>query len=234
MITGVELKQISLFSGLPDSERASLAARAADVRLRADEWFLLEGQTPAFFGLLEGHVGVFKSIAGRDQHIHDYVPGDYFGEVPLLLGSPAIASLRATEASRVMRLDGADFHDLITHCRVLSGEILKTMAKRVGLLQQLSIETPTSAATVIGHRLDVACHDLRDFLSRNRVGFTWLDLDDQHCIERLVEDDLLPRERATPPITASALGASALPLVVLTDGRRLEAPSLRELANALG
>src|SRR4051812_49100640 len=124
MITGDLLKQIPLFAGLPDNERSSLAARAADVKLRRDEWFLLEGQTPAFFALLEGRVAVYKSIAGRDQHVTDYFPGDYFGEVPLLLGSPAIASLRADEASRVVRLTSADFHDLVTHCKTLNAEIL--------------------------------------------------------------------------------------------------------------
>jgi hypothetical protein len=54
MITGELLTQIPLFAGLPQSERESLAARAADVRLRAGEWLLMEGQAPAFFALLEG------------------------------------------------------------------------------------------------------------------------------------------------------------------------------------
>ena len=233
MITGELVRKIPLFAGLPDNETASLAARAADVRLHSDEWLLLEGQTPSFFGLLEGKISVYKAIAGRDQHVYDYAPGDYFGEVPLLLGSPAIASLRASEPSRVMRLDAADFHDLITHCRVLNAEIMKTMAKRVGMLQQLSVDTPTSLATLIGHRGDVFCHDLRDFLSRNHIGYTWLDLDDARCVDELVDRQLITREQVGSTITASTFGALALPLVVLADDRRLEAPSFRVLAAAL-
>ena len=233
MITGELVKQIPLFAKLPDTETASLAARAADVRLHRDEWLLLEGQAPSFFGLLEGKVAVFKSIAGRDQHVYDYGPGDYFGEVPLLLGSPAIASLQATEPSRVMRFDAADFHDLITHCRVLNAEVMKTMAQRVGMLQQLSVDTPTSSATVIGNRADVLCHDLRDFLSRNHVGFRWIDLDAHDCLQDLIDLNLLKPEQVGGAITPEMLGVSVLPLVVLADGRRLEAPSFRELANAL-
>jgi hypothetical protein len=53
MITADLLSRISLFAPLPESERASLAARAADVRVGADEYLLIEGQTAAFFGLLE-------------------------------------------------------------------------------------------------------------------------------------------------------------------------------------
>jgi len=226
MITGELLTRIPLFAGLPDTERASLAARAADVRVRGDEWLLLEGQAPAFFALLEGQLDVFKSVAGRDQRILTYHPGDYFGEVPLLLGSPAIASIRATEPSRVARLDAADFHELITHCRVLNGEILKTMADRVGRLQRLAIESQPAAATVIGHHLDLASHNLRDFLARNRVAFSWLDVEDPAFGDRLRSDSSLP--------AADDLGGMTLPVVVLADGRRLEAPSTREAANAVG
>ena len=233
MITGELVKQIPLFAALPDNETASIAARAADVHVRRDEWLLLEGQTPAFFGLLEGKIAVFKSMAGRDQHVYDYGVGDYFGEVPLLLGSPAIAGLRAMEPSRVMRLDANDFHDLITHCRVLNAEIMKTMAKRVGMLQQLSVETPTSLVTLIGHHSDSACHDLRDFLSRNHVGFTWLDLDNPECVVQSIERSLLAPEFAGSSIAPSDLGAEMFPLLIFPDGRRLECPSFRELANAL-
>jgi thioredoxin reductase (NADPH) len=233
MITGELLKQIPLFAKLPDSERASLAARAADVRLQANEWLVMEGQTPAFFALLEGHLSVIKSIAGHDHQLSSYSPGEYSGEVPLLLGSPAIASLRATEPSRVIRFAPDDFLDLISHCRVLNGEIMKTMATRVARLQQLIIDTPTSAVKVIGSRLDLACHDIRDFLSRNHVGFSWMDLDEPSCVDDLVAEGLLDAA-SHDAITPESLGASALPLVVVDGKRRLEAPTLRELADAVG
>ena len=226
MITGDLLTRIPLFAGLPDNERASLAARAADVRIRSDEWLILEGQAPAFFALLEGQLAVFKMVAGQDRRIHTYDPGEYFGEVPLLLGSPAIASLRATEPSRLARLDAADFQELISHCRVLNAEIFKTMSHRVGRLQQLAIESTQPAATVVGHRLDLACHNMRDFLARNRVIFTWLDLDDPECLERISGDPSLP--------TPADLKQMALPVVVLPNGGRLEGPSVREAADAIG
>jgi thioredoxin reductase (NADPH) len=86
---------------------------------------------------------------------------------------------------------------------------------------------------LIGRRDDVHCHELRDFLSRNHIGYRWLDLDDRACVEHLVADNLVSREHAASVITERELGASALPLVVLENGRRLEAPSFRELADAL-
>lgn len=233
MITGDLLKQIPLFAKLPETERASLAARAADVRLHTNEWLVVEGQTPAFFALLEGNIAVIKSIAGHDHQLSSYGPGDYTGEVPLLLGSPAIASLKATVPSRVMRFRSDDFLDLISHCRVLNGEIMKTMASRVQRLQRLVIDTPTSSVKVVGHRLDIACHDLRDFLSRNRVGFSWMDLDDADCVDDLISDGILAAEHRNN-ITPESLGVSTLPFVILEDTKRLEAPTFRELADAVG
>ena len=230
MITAESLTIIPLFAKIPHDERASLAARAADVRLRQDEWLISEGQTAGFYGLLEGKLSVVKAIGGQERELVQYGPGDYFGEVPLLLGSPAVASVRALEPSRVMRLDAADFHDLITHCRVLNGEIMKTMARRVGRIQEVVAESSTAVATVIGHRQDAGCLELREFLARNHVHFAWRDLGDRDGIDRLVWDGLLGTADDAP----RTFGDVAMPLVILADGRRLEAPSLREVADAVG
>ena len=123
MITADLLAHIQLFAQIPDSERATLASRAADVRLQAGEYLLIEGQQPSFFGLLEGKIDVFKVMGGRDQRITTYGPGEYFGEVPLLLGAPSLASLVATEPARLMRLDKDDFLEMIAQCRVLSSVV---------------------------------------------------------------------------------------------------------------
>ena len=209
MITADLLARISLFAQLPESERASLAARAADVRVRTGDFLILEGQAPAFFGLLEGKLDLSKRIRGVDQRIRSYEPGDFFGEVPLLLGTSSLASLRATEPSRLLRLDRDDFLEMVSKCQVLSGEISRTMVERVRGLQQRTIEAPTAMATVIGHGTDPACYDLREFLSRNRIPFTW-------------------REE-----TNGSSGEFPRPAVILPNGRRLDAPSFREVAEAL-
>jgi thioredoxin reductase (NADPH) len=212
MIKPEDLKKITLFAPVPESELKSIAARAADVRLGAEEWLLMEGQAAAFFGLIEGRIDVFKNVGGRDLRIASYEPGDYFGEVPLMLGAPAIASLQAIGPARLMRLEPDDFHDLVTQCRILGGEISKTMMSRIGRIKHLTVETPRSLTTVIGHRSDAACYDLRDFLSRNRIPFTW-DGDGEG---------------------STSAGSPAPTALVLADGRRLEAPTLRAAADALG
>jgi thioredoxin reductase (NADPH) len=89
VITADLISRIALFARLPEEERASLAARAADITLRQGEWLVVEGQEPSFYGLIEGHVDVLKEVAGREERIFTYGPGDSFGELPLLLGAPS-------------------------------------------------------------------------------------------------------------------------------------------------
>lgn len=119
MITAETLLDIPLLAAVPDHERASIAARAADVRLATGEWLIQEGEAPSFFALLTGRLAVSKRAGDVEVALNTYVPGSYFGEVPLLLNSTSVASLRALEPSRVMRLDAPDFRELIVSCERL-------------------------------------------------------------------------------------------------------------------
>ena len=150
--------------------------------------------------------------------------------MPLLLGAPSIASVQATSPSRVVRFDAGDFHELVSHCRVLNGQIMKTMAERVEYLQRIATDEAPVTATLIGDRADPASHELRDFLARNRVACSWLSSDDA---------DLEARIRLIAPgaggeTQIKGLDLSKLPVVVLADGRVLVAPSNRQVAGCVG
>ena len=66
---------------------------------------------------------------GSERRINTYDAGEYFGELPLLLGAPALASLRALEPSRVARLDVTDFAELFSACEHFSSELTRTMQR---------------------------------------------------------------------------------------------------------
>ncbi len=218
MITIDLVAHVPLFSHLTRERQEQIADRAADVQVRSGDWLIQEGELPAFFVLLSGSLDVMKTLAGVEQVINRYTPGDFFGELPLLLGSTAVASLRARESSRVLRLEPPDFHTLILGTPELSHELLKTMARRVEHLQQLTVESTPASVQVIGYRWDPQCHDLRDFLARNHVAFTWLE--------------------PTDPSAQNALRASGVgnvcPVMVLQDGSILVTPSRRQAAEKLG
>ncbi|HVP87283.1 MAG TPA: FAD-dependent oxidoreductase [Casimicrobiaceae bacterium] len=220
MITPELLRGVPLFAEVPERKLEVIASRAADIRLRPNDWLIREGELPSFFIVLSGGIDVVKILGDDDRVINHFGVGEYAGEVPLLLFCPAIASLRATETSRVARFEAADFHELIASSPRLNTMLMRTMAERIGRVQDFySSVAPTAAATVIGHRYDVSCHQLRDFLTRNHVTFRWHDLRDREAREAL--GTMFEPE-------------GPFPVVILPGGTRLVAPSFREVAQALG
>jgi thioredoxin reductase (NADPH) len=218
MITGQQLRSVPLFAALPDDEAETLAARLADVRLREGDWLLHEGEQPSFFLLIEGSLEVRKVVHGTERRISAYSAGDYFGEVPLLLGSSAIVSLRALEPSRVAQLDQGDFASLFGSCKAFAGELTRTMTQRVTNLQKLAAEEAPASVAIVGHRYDIAGHQVRDFLARNRIAFKWLD----------------PTRAELSGGLEPPRPGDRFPVVILPGGERLVTPSLRELAEGVG
>jgi thioredoxin reductase (NADPH) len=219
VITPQDIASIPLFEPLSDDDRLLIASRAADIRLREGEWLIQEGEPASFFVLLAGELETVKRYFGVEQVILYSLPGTFFGEVPLLLGSAAVASLRASEPSRVMRLDPVDFHTLIAGQTDLSAEILRTMSRRLTGLQELGAQALPSMPRVIGRQSVPACHELRDFLFRNQVAFQWLDMEDP---------------AAVPRIPAEWRDASVCPVVLYPDGTTMIEPTDRQVADRLG
>ncbi len=219
MITAELLRSLRLFDDVPMHELHAIADRAADVDLRPGDWLISEGEEPAFFGLISGRLEVLKDLGGEQQRIKIYEQGDTFGEIPLLLDSPSVASLRALIPSRAFRLDATDFRTLILDCRELNARITAMMSNRIGDLQQVALAATKPEVTIVGRRLDLDCHDVRDFLLRNHITFVWLDPDDQYTADR---------------IPADLRDATTYPVLLLAGGARLVAPALRALADAVG
>ncbi len=115
MITVDAIRPVPLFAGLDEDLLRRIAARAADVRLRAGDWAAREGEAGAFYILLAGRMEITKTFAGRQKRLALREPGDYFGEVPLLLGAPFLANYRAVVPSHLVRVERTDLAGLL--CR---------------------------------------------------------------------------------------------------------------------
>ena len=218
MITPAELADIPLFAAVPHALRARIAARSADIHANAGEWISYEGDPPYFWTMLAGEVERVKTVAGAEVQATTFDPGEYFGEVPLMLGAESFAAIRALRPSRLMRTDAADFHLLLTESAEAAAIVAQSLSRRIAFISDAYAAENHTQATIVGDRLDFACHDVRDFLSRNQIAFEWLDPGDETDAEVI------------PP---AARGAQQYPLVLLNDGRVLAVPDSRALACAL-
>jgi thioredoxin reductase (NADPH) len=219
MIAPEELAEVPLFAAAPPPLRARLALRAAEVRVATGEWFTHEGDAPYLWTVLEGEVERIRVIDGKEVQLTTFDPGEYFGEVPIVMGTDAFASMRALRPSRLMRTDPADFQRLISESPDAAALVARTMVRRVQFIGEAFSATSPLRATIVGSRLDVACHGTRDFLSRNQIAFDWLDPND-------------PADASVIPEAARA--SEPGPVVLFSGGRVLHGPDNRELARALG
>jgi len=218
MIHADELKGLSIFECLTDAQRQRLAQMAADIRVQAGEWIIREGDPAYFFVLIEGAVDVIKAFGGTDRVVNTYPRGDFFGEVPILLGSPAIASLRAKEAARMVRLDKQQFKELIDMSQECSAVIMRTMTQRVTRLQEYIRDNNESRVLVVGSQYDTDCRDIRTFLSMNRIPYEWVDK--ERDPERV--PSCMPPDLSGPAVVVDRAFCVGQP------------PTVRKVAEALG
>jgi len=209
------LRGLELFADVDPRVVAHVASRAADVHVRDGEYLLHEGEIPAFFVLIEGRVEVTKRVGGVERVIATRErAGDFAGEVPLLLGSAAVANIRASGPARVARIDGVDFHTLLAHSPGLSSQVMASMTERVAGISAL-VESGAADVIIVGRPGDAACYELRDFCSRNRIPYDFLALDDPLADEHVPE---------------LASYGDHCPIVRLCDGTVLVEPTTRMLA----
>jgi thioredoxin reductase (NADPH) len=222
MVTPEEIGRVELFAALDPAQREQLSRIAADVSLVAGEYAAHEGSERALFAVLEGRIEPVRLVDGIERVLGERHPGDIFGEVPIALGTVFPVGFRAAEASRVMRLEAQDYHAIAAVAPDVGKELGRLAAHRMGGargLQGIAAEPPPPRALVLGHRWDASCAELRRFLDRNQITFTWLTPDAPDAQDRW--DGPLP-------------AATDLPALRVVDGKTVLRPQLRRVAELLG
>jgi len=219
MLTVEEIKAVPLLSTLAAGELDRIAQSCADIHLAAGEFAVSEGGERAFFAVLAGKIEVVKQIDGVERTLGWRTPGAIFGEVPIALASPFPAGYRASEPSRVIRLDIQQYYALASASPHIATKVGELARERIGGLQGITAEPHKARVTMIGHRWDTACSDLRHFLARNQISFEWITPDSRE----------LPARWAGPcPPDGDC------PTLRLADGTLISRPTTRELARLLG
>ncbi len=122
---------VPLFAQLDDSQRACLST-GTEVHFARGEIVLREGDPSNFFhAMLEGEVRVTKFFGEQEILLATRIPGEFFGEIPILLDVPSSVLVRAVADSRLFRLPRAGFWDLLRTSPPVAREIMRTLATRL-------------------------------------------------------------------------------------------------------
>jgi thioredoxin reductase (NADPH) len=222
VVTADEIAKVSVFASLDPEALERLAGVAADISLLPGEYAAPQGGERALFGLLAGHIEVVMLTDGIERRVGEREPGDVFGEVPITLGTVFPVGFRATEPSRVMRIEAHDYHAIAAVAPDVGKEVGRLAAHRIGGaagLQGLAAEQLPPRAILIGHRWDAGCTGLRHFLDRNQITFRSVLPDAPDAVEQW--GGPLPAEED-------------LPAIRVVDGKTVVRPELRRVAELLG
>ncbi len=127
------ISNIPLFSGLSDRELRSLAHRAEQVSLPEGTDVVTEGASGVeFFVLMSGSAKVTRG--GRT--LSKLGPGDSFGELALLAGTPRRATVTTTAPCEVMVLIRNDFVALLDDFPRMTRKMLTALATWVAEREQ--------------------------------------------------------------------------------------------------
>ena len=161
MTTLDELRRVPLFDGLSDGELGRVLEQGSEKVVRAGEVNGREGEpVEDLYVILSGELRITKKTSdGGETVLNVYTPGAFFAEVPLLAGTPFMASGRALTDCRLFLIPNALFRQLLTENASFSNEILRAMAERVQILQSVTgqrekLDSLSTLAAGLAHGLN--------------------------------------------------------------------------------
>jgi CRP-like cAMP-binding protein len=121
------LRRIRLFEGLSRKQRKQLAMRVDEVDVPPGKVLCCEGTTPdEFFVIEEGTAKVVRD----GQYLDELGPGDFFGEMGLLEGTPRNANVIAETPLTVMVLSGPALKELERDAPELARRLRRSIEQR--------------------------------------------------------------------------------------------------------
>lgn len=208
------------FPKLSETQLAELAKcpNTKHRHFRDGEFLFEAGQRDySFFIIKSGQVEIVDDTGDAPKTVIVHGPGDFTGEVAQLTGSPALVSGVARGECEVFEISPEALHQLLNRHLDLADVILQAFIARRQLLRESG---EFVGLRVIGSRDSQGTFRVRDFLAKNGIPHTWIDLDSDPIVKELLSRFQV-QETDTPVV---ACGSELV----------LRNPSNLQLAQAVG
>ena len=226
-----ELRRVPLFDGFSQEELGSILEGGEEKLVRAGEVNGREGEpVEHLYVILEGDLRITKRTAdGGEAVLNVYTPGNFFAEVPLLAGTPFMASGRALTDCRMFLIPNALFRRLLTENAPFSHAILQTMAERVQLLQSVAgqrekLDSLGTLAAGLAHELNNPASATRRSAEDLREDFAKLRSLGWKLAQAAARGELAPSalEALERSVAATSAAGAPAPLDTLEESAREE------------
>lgn len=205
------------FPTLSDSQIAMLEQFATPRHFADGEWLFQAGLTRVtFFVVRSGTVEIIDRTGDQPRTVAVHHPGEFTGDIDILSSRRSVVSAVARGDTDVLEVAPADIGRLISEDQTMGELILHAFIAR----REQLIESGFQGVRIIGSGTSRDSYRIREFLGRNQVPVTWIDVDDNPS--------------ATEMLRNFGVDDSALPVVMCEAQPLLRNPSTRELALAVG
>lgn len=141
----------SVFAGVPDEELAPLLERGERLRLAPGTVVVAEGDRMqevyiAFAGSADV---VLTDRHGRERLVGRIEPGTSFGEMSLLTGDPAAATVRVTEELDVLIVSRQDFEHFAARFPVVYRNLAELLAERLARTNRMAVAETRGRITLL-------------------------------------------------------------------------------------
>jgi CRP-like cAMP-binding protein len=127
------LRNVALFAHLTLDQLDAVASFLEEMQYLEGETIVREGETGEhLYVLLDGEVQAVKNRGTpRETLLNVMRPPSYFGEIAILDRAPRSATVIASADSRVLRLGGERFEELILQAPEIAFEVFRVLTARL-------------------------------------------------------------------------------------------------------
>lgn len=205
------------FPRLEESHVAYLSSLGVRRTLHDGELVFKAGEPNfKFFVVTQGAVEIREESSGVPKHVALHEPYHFGGDVSLVTGRPALVSGVARGATEIFELDRSSIKRVLAERPVLGELLLRAFIAR----RELLIASEFKGLRVLGSGVSRDTFRIRDFLARNQVPFTWIDLDRESRVGEFLRGFGITQDET--------------PVVVFGAEPLLRNPSTRALAELVG
>ncbi len=136
-----------------------------------------------FHVVTSGAIEILDVSGDEPKRITVHGPGAFTGDVSHLTGNPSVIRAVTRGTTELYAIAGHALRDMLNQCPKLADIVLQAFIARRQLLRE---SESFVGLRVIGSRYSRDTFRIRDFLAKNRVLFTWLDLELDPEVARLL------------------------------------------------
>ncbi len=184
------LRRLELFADLSEADLDWLSAQAEPFALESGEILIEEGAPgDEAFIVIEGELEITKKSDRQNIVIAIREPGEVIGEMALLDQAPRMATVRAIRASKLLKIRGETFQQLLSQNPSATLSILRTVSRRLRQNEALLRQSEKMAAlgtlsAGLAHELNNPAAAVRrsvEQLSAELSRWTKASIDLDHC-----------------------------------------------------